>query len=443
MARRTGSRLTAIAAEHGTLAALFLLCAFFSVATLSEQQGTGASGAEEVAARIADRLGGGARVLVLTRSDEEDREFGSTLRARLEATGYHVVDTVDGTPPDIRDAIERAGRDAAGLAAVACSGPTASYTFIEGFDEFFPSLAGTRVFAPDTGYWPNFLKASNLVNLLNQIAIYAILAVGMTLVIITGGIDLSVGSLVALAAVLCAVMIRDVAAGVETGLAGLVACSVLAILACGIAGLASGAMVTIFDVPPFIVTLSTMLIGSGLAFLLAKGQTISELPGSFNAFASGELIPRVPNAVILAAALYATAHVLMTRTVLGRWIYAVGGNREAARLSGVPVRRVLLLVYTACGLLAGVGGVVHASQFSAASANYGVQYELTVIAAVVVGGTSLFGGEGRILGTLVGALVLAVIFNGMNLVGLGPYPQKIVLGLVILGAAVLDTWRKR
>ncbi|MHC4202615.1 MAG: ABC transporter permease, partial [Planctomycetota bacterium] len=141
--------------------------------------------------------------------------------------------------------------------------------------------------------------------------------------------------------------------------------------------------------------------------------------------------------------LYAGAHVLMTRTVLGRYIYAAGGNAEAARLSGVPVRRVVLFVYAACGTLAGLGGVVQASQLQSGAPTYGVMYELYVIAAVVVGGTSLAGGQGKILGTLIGAFIIAVIQNGMNLTGVESYTQNVVLGLVILGAVLLDMLKKR
>jgi ribose transport system permease protein len=151
----------------------------------------------------------------------------------------------------------------------------------------------------------------------------------------------------------------------------------------------------------------------------------------------------IPNAVLLMLVLYTVAHVLMTRMALGRYIYAVGGNREAARLSGVPVRRVLLFVYTLCGCLAGLGGVITASQLKGGSPNYGHMYELYVIAAVVVGGTSLAGGEGKILGTLIGAFIIAVIRNGMNLTGVESYTQNVILGLVILGAVLLDRLKKR
>ncbi len=207
-------------------------------------------------------------------------------------------------------------------------------------------------------------------------------------------------------------------------------------------------MITAFRIPPFIVTLAMMLVASGLAYLLAQGQSIYQVPESFVRLGRGADFLRIPNAVLLTAFLYGAAHVLMTRTVLGRRIYAVGSNREAARLSGVPVSRVLLFVYSASGLLAGLGGVVMASQLKSGSPTYGGMYELYVIAAAVVGGASLQGGEGRVLGTLIGAFIIAVIQNGMNLTGVESYTQKVVLGLVILGAVLLDTlkrggWKRR
>jgi ribose transport system permease protein len=202
-------------------------------------------------------------------------------------------------------------------------------------------------------------------------------------------------------------------------------------------------MITLFGIPPFIVTLAMMLVGSGLAYILAKGQSVYQIPDSFVWLGRGADFFSIPNAVLLMAILYAVAHVLMSRTALGRYIYAVGGNREAARLSGVPVRRVLMFAYIASGLLAGLGGVITASQLRSGSPTYGNMYELYVIAAVVVGGTSLSGGEGRMLGTLVGAFTIAVIQNGMNLTNVESYTQKVVLGLVILAAVLLDTLRHR
>jgi ribose transport system permease protein len=216
---------------------------------------------------------------------------------------------------------------------------------------------------------------------------------------------------------------------------------VAAILVCGVVGAFSGFMVTQFFIPPFIVTLAMMLVGSGLAYILAEGQSIYQIPDSFVWLGRGSDFMGLPNAVVLMIVLYVLAHVLMSRMKLGRYLYAVGGNGEAARLSGVPVKRVLMFAYVASALLAGLGGVVMASQLKSGSATYGNMYELYVIAAVVVGGASLSGGEGRMLGTLTGAFTIAVIQNGMNLTNVESYTQKVVLGLVILGAVMLDKIR--
>jgi ribose transport system permease protein len=298
------------------------------------------------------------------------------------------------------------------------------------------------VITPASYRWPNFLKSENLLNIANQIAVIAIVAIGMTLVIITGGIDLSVGSLIALAAVLAAGFIRDQAGGMSASTGGMVLGCLLAILVCGAIGGFSGLMITRFAIPPFIVTLAMMLVGSGLAYILAQGQSIYQIPDSFVWLGRGADLFGLPNAVVLLLVLYALAQVLMSRMKLGRYLYAVGGNAEAARLSGVPVRRVLLFAYVASGLLAGLGGVIMASQLKSGSPTYGNMYELYVIAAVVVGGTSLSGGEGRMLGTLTGAFTIAVIQNGMNLTNVESYTQKVVLGLVILGAVLLDKLRQ-
>ena len=305
----------------------------------------------------------------------------------------------------------------------------------------FPGLGTPRLIAPRSHRWPNFLKPANLLNIANQIAVIAILAIGMTVVIITGGIDLSVGSLLALSAVLSARFIRDLAGGVQATPTGMVLSCLGAIVLCGAAGLFSGAMITRFRIPPFIVTLAMMLVGSGLAYTLAEGQSVYQVPDAFTWLGRGADLFGLPNAVVLMLVLYAAAHVLMSRMRLGRYFYGVGGNAEAARLSGVPVRRVLMFAYLGSALLAGLGGVIMASQLRSGSATYGNMYELYVIAAVVVGGTSLSGGEGKMPGTLVGAFTIAVIQNGMNLANVESYTQRIVLGLVILGAVLLDKLR--
>jgi ribose transport system permease protein len=186
-----------------------------------------------------------------------------------------------------------------------------------------------------------------------------------------------------------------------------------------------------------------MFVAKGLAYTVAEGQSIYELPESFVWLGSGADLLGIPNAVVLMFILYAVAHVMMSRTTLGRYIYAVGGNLEASRLSGVPVRLVLLFVYTLSGALAGLGGIVMASRLKSGDPDFGTMYELYVIAAVVLGGTSLTGGEGKVLGTLIGALIIAVIRNGMNLTGVESYTQTIVLGLVIPAAVLLDMLKKK
>jgi ribose transport system permease protein len=273
--------------------------------------------------------------------------------------------------------------------------------------------------------------------------VISILAIGMTLVIITAGIDLSVGSLIALSAVLATWVIREWFGGDEATVSGIIAGCGIAIVACSLLGLFSGSMIAFFGVPPFVATLGMMMVGSGLAYMLSGGLSIYQLPQSFDWLGRGDDLGGLPNAVVLMLLLYLLAHITMSRTTVGRYIYAVGGNPEAARLSGVPVKKILLWVYASCGALAGLGGVIMASQFKSGDPKYGLMYELYVIAAVVVGGTSLSGGRGKVFGTLIGAFIIAVIQNGMNLTGVQSYTQKVVLGIVLLLAVLLDMFKKR
>ena len=209
-------------------------------------------------------------------------------------------------------------------------------------------------------------------------------------------------------------------------------------------GLFTGVMVTTFRIPAFIVTLALMQVARGLAYKVAGGPAPIRIESElFHRFSAGSGLWGIPNPVTVMLTLYAAAYLLMSRTALGRYIYAVGGNAEAARLSGVPVQRVLLFAYVMCGALAGFGGVMDASLFRSARATGALGYELQIIAAVVVGGTSLAGGEGRVLGTLIGALILGVIQNGMSLTKVDPYTQMVVFGVLILGAVLLDKLKLR
>jgi len=428
-------------ADYSMIFVLVLLCAFFSVATYSDQSPVGDDAAQQVIATIGAQFGKTPRVLIAASDQPGDQAFAARIERELAASGAQVLATVRGEPKDAREALVKLNAAGGQLDAIACTQVTGAWLVFSELPADFPALGEPRVITPRSYRWPNFLKSENLLNIANQIAVIAIIAIGMTMVIITGGIDLSVGSLLALSAVLAARFIRDFAGGVNASPGGMLLACVAAIILCGVIGAFSGAMITRFAIPPFIVTLAMMLVGSGLAYILAKGQSIYQIPDSFVWLGRGADLLSLPNAVVLMLVLYALAHVLMSRMKLGRYLYAVGGNGEAARLSGVPVKRVLMFGYIASALLAGLGGVIMASQLKSGSATYGNMYELYVIAAVVVGGTSLGGGEGKMLGTLTGAFTIAVIQNGMNLTNVESYTQKVVLGLVILGAVLLDKIR--
>lgn len=272
-----------------------------------------------------------------------------------------------------------------------------------------------------------FFTSANLSNVLRQNAFTAILAAGMTFVILTAGIDLSVGSVVGLAGVVCADVLahgHGVAAGVVTGL--LIGVAV---------GVFNGLTITTLRVPAFIVTLATMLIARGAAYKYTDARTISGLPAQFGAISTS-----VATAAIMGA-VFASAWVLLMRTPYGRHVYATGGNRDAAWLSGVRVRVVEFSVYAISGLTAGLAGVLVASRLGAGYPRAGEFYELDAIAAVVVGGTSLFGGRGSLWGTLAGAFFIGILNNGLNLFRVSSYDQLIVKGAVLLVAASLDRWR--
>ena len=273
-----------------------------------------------------------------------------------------------------------------------------------------------------------FFSSANLSNVLRQNAFIAILAAGMTFVILTGGIDLSVGSVVGLSGVVCA--------GLLAGQSGLVV-AVAAGLGVGLAaGLVNGTAVTTLRIPAFVVTLAMMLVVRGAAFKYTDARTITGLPPSFATLGGGLATAAIMLAVFIAA------WIVLSRTPFGRHVYAVGGNLPAAWLSGVRVTRVQMTVYAACGLAAGLAGVLVASRLNAGYPRAGEYYELDAIAAVVVGGTSLFGGRGSIWGTLAGAFFIGILNNALNLYHVSTYDQMIVKGAVLLAATSLDRWRE-
>ncbi len=280
---------------------------------------------------------------------------------------------------------------------------------------------------------PNFFTLNNLFNILQQTSVNAIMAVGMTLVILTAGIDLSVGSLLALTGAVAASVV---------GLESSATLAVIASLALGAAvGGITGAIVAKGKVQAFIATLVMMLLLRGVTMVYTNGSPIStgfnDVADTFGWFGIGRPLG-VPTPVWLMAIVFAAAWYMLHHTRLGRYIYALGGNEAATRLSGISVDKVKIIVYSLCGLLAALAGIIEVARLSSAQPTAGTGYELDAIAAVVLGGTSLSGGKGRILGTLVGALILGFLNNGLNLLGVSSYYQMIVKAVVILLAVLVD-----
>ena len=295
---------------------------------------------------------------------------------------------------------------------------------------------------------PRFLTPFNLLNVMRQVSVYGLLAIGMTFVILTAGIDLSIGSLIAFCGL--------VAAGVAKG--GLVnrfavgegaealgygwELAALAAIAVGMAcGFAQGFAITRLKVPPFVVTLGGMSAYRGAALLFAAGGPISGFDPGFVWWGQGK-IGDVPVPVIVFILFAIIAHIALRYTRYGRQVYAVGGNPEAARLSGLNVRRIILSVYVITGFCAGLGAFVLSARLNSSEAVAGTGYELTVIASVVIGGTSLFGGVGTIFGTVVGTILIGVLLNGLVLLNVSPYIQQIVIGVIIVLAVAFDTFAK-
>ena len=281
---------------------------------------------------------------------------------------------------------------------------------------------------------PHFLTVSNLLNVAQQTAINAVIAVGMTFVIITAGIDLSVGSIMALAGVVLGSALQ---AGVPLPLALLVALGVG--LLCGVI---NGALITFGGLPPFISTLGMMSVARGAALMYTQGRPVSGFDENFRFLAAGEVM-RIPTPILIMLGVYFLAHFALTRSKLGRYAYAIGGNEQAALLSGVNVKFYKSVIYGLSGMLSGLAAIILTARLNSAQPIAGMMYELDAIAAAVIGGTSLMGGEGTIVGTLIGALIMGVLRNGLNLLGVSSFLQQIVIGSVIIVAVLLDMMLKK
>jgi len=281
---------------------------------------------------------------------------------------------------------------------------------------------------------PVFFTSSNLRNILIQSGTNAVIAAGMTFVILSADIDLSVGSVLALSSVVGTTYIAD---------GGSITIGVGIMLGLGvIGGLLNGFCVAYLGFPAFITTLATMWFFRGLAYVYTEGQAVTGLPRDFRLIALGDTFG-ISNVIIIIALVYAVAYFLLTRTSLGRHIYAVGDNQEAARLSGVNIKSTKVFVFAVSGFLAALGGVVYSSRLFSGQPVAGITYELSAIAAVVIGGTSLAGGMGGVTGTLVGAIFIATLMNGLVILNVSAFWQQVLMGVVVLAAVALDKYRQR
>lgn len=282
---------------------------------------------------------------------------------------------------------------------------------------------------------PQFLTISNLTIIVTQVSINALLAFGVTFVIITGGIDLSLGSIVAVSGVTSAMLAHPDSYPVLIPI-------IMGLLAGLLMGAFNGFIITKSKIAPFIVTLGTMTIGRGLALILSDGRPVSNLSDSFNYLGSGTVLG-IPVLILIFILVFALCAIILSKTILGRYIYAIGGNEQAARASGINIDRVKLSVYSISGLLAGLAGILLASRITTGQPNAGAGFELDAIAAVVIGGTSTAGGRGTMAGTLIGVLLIGVINNGLDLLNVTSYYQQVVMGIIIIGAVVLDSLNQK
>jgi inositol transport system permease protein len=294
---------------------------------------------------------------------------------------------------------------------------------------------------------PRFISTVNLLNVLRQVSIYGLLAIGMTFVILTAGIDLSIGAVLAFCGLAAAIVAKGSASGnfslgsEEAQGWGWGAAALVSILLGMVAGAVQGFGITRLKVPPFVVTLGGMSAFRGAALLLSGGGPISGFNADFRYWGQGKIL-EIPVPVLVFLGFAVLAHLVLRYSRFGRQVYAVGGNPEAARLSGLKVRRVLLSVYVIMGFFVGLGAFVLSARLNSAEAVAGQGYELTVIASVVIGGTSLFGGIGTIFGTVIGTVLIGVLLNGLVLLNVSSYIQQIIIGVIIVLAVAFDTFAK-
>jgi ribose transport system permease protein len=290
-----------------------------------------------------------------------------------------------------------------------------------------------------------FLTGANLWNVLRQISVNVCISVGMTLVVLMAGIDLSVGSVLAFTSVICAGFLKNgiTIESLDLFVGFTVLGAVLAALIIGfLLGLFNGWAITTFAIPPFVATLAMLTIARGATMLYSEGIPISNLGSSFEYIGSGWFLG-IPVPVWISIIVVLLMVFITKKTTFGRYIYAIGGNEKAAYLSGININRIKLMVYSLAGMMAAIGGILVTSRLNSAQPNAGTSYELDSIAAVVIGGTSLSGGVGSVTGTVIGAVIIGVLNNGLVLLNVSPFWQQVVKGLVILLAVIIDRKSKK
>jgi ribose transport system permease protein len=305
----------------------------------------------------------------------------------------------------------------------------------ESFERLLPYASLVVLFVFLSIASPYFLQVNNLSSVVRQTTVITIMAIGMTVVIASGGIDLSVGSMVGLTGV-CGAMLIASGFGTTVALLGAVAIGLLC-------GLVNGVAATLLRIPPFIATLGTLGIYRGITLLVTDGIPVANLKRDFGFLATGNVLGVVPVPLLFMIGVAAVVHLLLRHTRLGRYSYAIGSNVEAARCSGIPIGKYRAIIYALGGALAGLSGMIEAARLVTGQPTAGEGYELRVIAAVVIGGGSLNGGQGTVLGTIVGSFIMGLLSNGCNLLGISPFLQQVIVGAVIVLAVTLDEFQRR
>lgn len=281
---------------------------------------------------------------------------------------------------------------------------------------------------------PVFIRSANLINIFRQVSVIGTLAFGVTLIIITGGIDLSSGSVVALVGVIAATW--------ATPGDNVIVAVVIGLLVGAACGLFNGVVLSTTGIPPFIVTLGMMTAARGAALLFTDGRPVSDISDGFLFLGSGN-IGIIPVPVLIFLLMGLLTHIILRKSKFGKTIYALGGNEQAAKVCGINVKKVLIIVYAYAGIMSAVGGIILTARVSSGNPTAGLSYELDAIASAVIGGTSLNGGVGFISGTIIGALIIGVLNNGLTLIGVSPYWQQIIKAIIIVGAVILDSYRHK